>query len=133
VPVANQFTWTYKELIALMIKAAGIHEGRWTVLHNYGFVPGNFGPSNDQMSPGVIVALTAIGIQREVPGAVPPSSLVVDAAEVNPADAPTTTAGGQVSLPSEPVSAAQPTPPTGSRSAPRARRRLLKLNPRLTP
>jgi hypothetical protein len=55
--------------------------------------PGNFGPSDDQMSPGAVVAITGIGIQKVPPGTPAPSSLVVDAAEVNPAqktETPTT-------------------------------------------
>jgi hypothetical protein len=84
-PAANQFTWNHKELITLMVKAAEIHEGRWGLLLNYGMTPGNFGISDAQLNPGLIVAVLGIGIQREPPGITIPSSMVVDAAEVNPA------------------------------------------------
>jgi hypothetical protein len=82
-PEVSELTWTHKELIALMIKAANIHEGRWMIELKLSFAPVNSGPSEDQISPGIIVGVTNVGIRRELPGA--PSALVVDAAEVNPA------------------------------------------------
>jgi antitoxin HicB len=87
-PEANQFTWTHKELATLLIKAAGIHEGRWFLMMDFGMSAGNFGPSDDQVSPGAITAVTRVGIQREPLEQKAPSSLVVDAAEVNPASKP---------------------------------------------
>jgi hypothetical protein len=83
-PEATQFTWSFKELITLMLKEAGIHEGIWTILLNYGMSPGNFGPSPEHMSPGVIVGITSMGIHRLPADARLPPSLYVDAAEVNP-------------------------------------------------
>jgi hypothetical protein len=87
---ANQFTWTHKELVTLLVKAAGIHEGRWWLMLNFGMGPGNFGPSDDQVAPGMVIAIGNIGIQRELPGQKAPSALVVDAAEVNPPKAAAT-------------------------------------------
>lgn len=84
-PEANQFTWTHKELVTLLVKAADIHEGRWWLMMNFGMGAGNFGPSEEQVGPGAFVAVTAVGIQRETSEAKAPSGLVVDAAEVNPA------------------------------------------------
>jgi hypothetical protein len=83
-PEANQFTWTHKELATLLVKEAGIHEGRWFLMMGFAMSVANFGPSDDRMSPGGIVAVTNIGIQREPPEQKAPASLVVDAAEVNP-------------------------------------------------
>jgi hypothetical protein len=84
-PEVNQFTWTHKELATCLIKAAGIHEGRWFLMMNFAMVAGNFGPSEDQLNPGTILAVTGIGIQRELPEQKGPASMTVDAAEVNPA------------------------------------------------
>ena len=112
-PAANQFTWNYKELITLMVKAAGIHEGRWGLLLNYGMTPGNFGPSDDQLNPGLIVAVLGIGIQREPLGITIPSSMVVDAAEVNPvrpSEAPETPSSR-----SHPITGGPSSPPEPSR------------------
>lgn len=84
-PEPNQFTWTHKELVTLLVKHAGIHEGRWWLLMNIGMGGGNFGPSEDQVGPGAFMAVKNVGIQREMPDTKAPSGLVVDAAEVNPA------------------------------------------------
>jgi hypothetical protein len=81
-PEVNELTWTHRELVELMIKAANIHEGKWMIELKLGFAPANSGPSPEQINPGVIVAVTGIGIRREIPGA--PPVLVVDAAQVNP-------------------------------------------------
>jgi hypothetical protein len=83
-PEVNQFTWSHKELATLLLKEAGIHEGRWFLMMNFSFAGGNFGPSDDQMSPGVVVTTTSIGIQRVLPDQKTPAALTIDAAEVNP-------------------------------------------------
>ena len=82
---ATQYIWKHQELVTLMVKEKGIHEGRWMLLVGYGMVPGNFGPNDAELSPGMVVAITGIGIQRETPGQAAPEALVVDAALVNPA------------------------------------------------
>jgi hypothetical protein len=82
-PEANQYLFSHKELLELMIKKAGVHEGKWIVMANFGFSPGNFGPAPDQMTPGTVVAILQMGIQRA--GAETPTEMVVDAAQVNPA------------------------------------------------
>jgi hypothetical protein len=82
-PEANQYTLSHKELVELIIKQCGIHEGRWVLMANLGFAAGNFGPSNDQMSPGAVVSITQLGISRADQNA--PREMTVDAAVVNPA------------------------------------------------
>jgi hypothetical protein len=68
-----------------LIKQAGVHEGRWTLLVNFAFSAGNFGPTNDQMSPGAIVVVNHIGIQKAQ--ADTPVEMSLDAAVVNPPSA----------------------------------------------
>ena len=81
----TQYSLTHKELIELIIKSSDVHEGRWMLSIGFGFAPGNFGPTSDQMSPGVVVAINQISIVREQPeGGSAPAGLVVDAAVVNP-------------------------------------------------
>lgn len=80
----TQFALTHKELVELIIKSANIHEGRWMLSVTFGFAPGNFGPSQEQLSPGTVVAINQIGIQRELQDMPIPPGLVVDAAVVNP-------------------------------------------------
>jgi hypothetical protein len=82
----TQFMLTHKELITLLIRDAGIHEGRWILTLTFGFGPGNFGPTPETTSPGVVVAVNQIGIQRQPSDGPPlPDGMGVDAAEVNPA------------------------------------------------
>jgi hypothetical protein len=78
----TQFMLSHKRIVELIIKDAGLHEGHWMLAVNFGLGPGNFGPTEETMSPGAVLAITQIGIQR-VPTAAP-AALVVDAAEVNP-------------------------------------------------
>jgi hypothetical protein len=82
-PEANQYLFTHKELLELLIKQAGLHEGKWMLTANFGFSAANFGPSPDQISPGAVVAILSMGIQRAAPDT-PPQG-VLDAAQINPA------------------------------------------------
>src|SRR6266851_3077571 len=121
-PEATQYTFNHKELITLMVKAMGIHEGRWMLMVSYGMGPGNFGPSADQLAPGMIVAVTGLGIQREESGApASPEALVIDAAEVNPATS--STEPEQPSSQALPASPGPSSPPEPSRPARRVQRR----------
>jgi hypothetical protein len=80
----SQFVISHKELVELIIRKADVHEGRWFLLMGFGLNPGNFGPNEEQVYPGMMVTVNQIGIQREPPEGGYPSGLVVDAAEVNP-------------------------------------------------
>jgi NAD(P)H-dependent flavin oxidoreductase YrpB (nitropropane dioxygenase family) len=84
-PEVNQYTVTPKELLELIVKSAGVREGRWHLIANFGFAPGNFGPVPAQMVPGVAVVIQSLGIQREVPEARIPPELVIDAAKIGAA------------------------------------------------
>ena len=82
-PDINNYTVSPKELVELIIKSANIREGRWFLMANLGFVPGNFG-SGGQMSPGATVVFQSMGIQRVTPELVVPPEMmdvVVDAAK----------------------------------------------------
>jgi hypothetical protein len=82
VPEANQFLFKNKELLEILVKQAGVHEGRWALMAVFNFGAANVGPSPDQLTPGAIVGLAQLGIQRAV--AETPVEITVDAAEVNP-------------------------------------------------
>lgn len=84
-PDVNQYVFSYKELLEMMVKKAGLHEGKWSMLVNLGFAAINGGPSPDQIVPTGLVAIQAIGIQKSAPDAIP--ALTIDAAEVNPGPA----------------------------------------------
>lgn len=81
-PDVNQFSFTHRELLTLLIKAADLHEGKWMMLITFGFTAGNFGPDEKSVMPGAIIAVQHVGLQRATPDS--PTSIVVDAAEVNP-------------------------------------------------
>jgi hypothetical protein len=81
-PEINQYTFSNKELLELLVKQAGVHEGRWVLMVNFGFSAGNFGPSPDNMSPGAVVAITQMGIQRAQSDT--PQEMSVDASTANP-------------------------------------------------
>jgi hypothetical protein len=81
-PEANQYIFSTKEIIELCIKKADLHEGRWTILVGFGISAGQFGPTPNQMAPGVAVVANQIGVQRAAPDT--PEVLVVDAAVLNP-------------------------------------------------
>ena len=83
-PEANQYSVTNKELVELIIRKAEIRDGRWMLSVNLGFSPGNFGPTPDQVSPGVIVGITSIGITRVTPEMNASETLTVDAAALYP-------------------------------------------------
>lgn len=81
-PEINQYTFSHRELLELLIKKADVHEGKWAIMMSFGFSAGNFGPAPDQMSPGAIVVVTNVGIQRATSDA--PEEIVLDAAVINP-------------------------------------------------
>jgi hypothetical protein len=81
-PEANQYIFNTKEIIEIFVKKAGVHEGKWTMLVGFGISAGNFGPSIDQVSPGVAVVANQFGIQRAAPDT--PEAMLVDAAIANP-------------------------------------------------
>jgi hypothetical protein len=81
-PEVNQIFFNHKELLETLLKKADIHEGKWMLAANFGFSAGNFGPAPDQLSPGVVVAIIALGIQRA--GADVPEAATLDAAVINP-------------------------------------------------
>jgi hypothetical protein len=82
-PEANQIMFTHRERLELLVRQAGVHEGKWAIMANFGFSPGNFGPAPDQMAPGTVVVVLQMGIQRATAGT--PEPMTVDAAVINPA------------------------------------------------
>ena len=80
-PEVNHYAFKNMELLETLIKQAGVHEGRWLLNVQFGFAPGNFGPSSDQLVPGVAVVIQNIGIARAPAEA--PVEMTLDAAVVN--------------------------------------------------
>jgi len=82
-PEPTQYMFKHRELVEVMIKHAGIHEGKWVLSVNFGLAAINSGPNEDEVVPTAMVPVQGIGILRAPDGA--PRGLVVDAAESNPA------------------------------------------------
>jgi len=86
-PEIETYKFSHKELIELMIKSAGVHEGDWMLQVNFGFTAGNFGPDNENMMPGGAALINHVGITKATRES--PKGLVVNAAKVNPAPSET--------------------------------------------
>ncbi len=81
-PEINQYLLNNKELLELIIKHSGFHEGKWMLLASYGIAPGNYGPTPDETGPGIAFAFTKVGIQRA--GTDTPEKMMLDASNINP-------------------------------------------------
>jgi hypothetical protein len=77
---ATQITFKYSELVELMIKKQGIHEGIWGLFVNFGLAASNIGPTETNISPAAIVGVIGIGLQKFEKE----SNIAVDAEKVNP-------------------------------------------------
>jgi hypothetical protein len=79
----KSYLFDYKEVAEALIKKEDIHEGLWGIYMEFGLGAANIpaDPSGQMFLPAAIVPVVKIGIQRFDQ----PSSLTVDAAEVNPA------------------------------------------------
>jgi hypothetical protein len=82
-PEASQYIFKYGEVVELLIKKAGLHEGKWQLIMNFGLTGANVGPGPNDVVPAAILGVTNIGLQRATPES--PPALTVDAAVVNPA------------------------------------------------
>ena len=81
-PEINQYQFKYQEVVEALIKQAGLHEGRWQLVMNFGLAAANMGPNNSDLVPGAAVAVAGIGLLRANPGS--PPALTADASVVNP-------------------------------------------------
>lgn len=82
-PETTQYMFAHKELVEMMVKQAGLHEGKWVLSVTFGFGAINGGPTAEQTMPTGVVGVQSIGIQKAQ--AESPAVLTVDAAVVNPA------------------------------------------------
>jgi hypothetical protein len=89
----QQFAFSHEELIELLIKRAGVHEGHWALMLGLNVAAGNFGalPSTPPATPspagpGLLVTVQSVVIQRvDEVSAAAPGAIFVDASQVNPA------------------------------------------------
>lgn len=78
----TRIIYSNKELVVMMLKDQGIHEGNWILAANLSFTAMNIGqlPDGSDASPAGVVAVTGVLIER-VPEPLPFS---VNADEANP-------------------------------------------------
>ncbi len=81
-PEIDQYTFRHREVAEALIKKAGLHEGKWQLVMQFGLAGLNIGPSPGDAVPGAAVGVVSIGLQRAKPDS--PESLVADAAAINP-------------------------------------------------
>ena len=81
-PEATQYAFKNRELLEMLIKQADIHDGRWVLSATFGFSVGNFGPTAQEMCPGGVVVLQAVGLIKAEEST--PPEMMMDAATVNP-------------------------------------------------
>jgi len=74
-------SYTVKELIELLIRDQGLHEGYFDISVNFGIMMGGFLNPHGHTCPSAVVAIEGIGL-RQVPEL---AGAALDAAVVNPA------------------------------------------------
>jgi len=77
---ATQITFKHAEIVELMLKKQGIHEGIWGIFIKFGMGASNVGPTEAELMPAAIIPVLEIGLQKFEKE----SNLAVDAARVNP-------------------------------------------------
>jgi hypothetical protein len=79
-PEATQITYSHRELVEILVKQQGLHEGIWGLYVRFGLGAANVGDSPTQIQPAAIVPVLEIGLQKfDKEG-----SISVDAAKINP-------------------------------------------------
>ena len=76
----TRFTFSHKELVEVLIKHQGLHEGLWMLYVEFGLGAVNAGPTDDEILPTAVVPIQKIGLQKGEKE----NNLTVDAAKVNP-------------------------------------------------
>ena len=77
---ATQISFKHIEIVELMLKKQGIHEGIWGLFIRFGMGASNVGPSEAELMPAAIIPVLEIGLQKFEKV----TNLSVDAAQVNP-------------------------------------------------
>lgn len=79
-PEATQIVFKHRELVELLIKSQGIHEGIWGLFVRFGLGASNVGASEAELQPAAIIPVLEIGLQKFEKE----SNISADAAKVNP-------------------------------------------------
>jgi hypothetical protein len=79
-PEPEHVTFTHRDIAELLVRKAGINEGFWGLLLQFGIAGANLQDPQGQVMPAAIVPVLKIGIQKFDQ----PSSLTVDASKLGP-------------------------------------------------
>jgi hypothetical protein len=79
-PETSQIVFSHKEVVELMLKQQGIHEGIWGLFVKFSLGASNVGPTQSEVLPAAIVAITEVGLQKFEQE----TNISVDATKVNP-------------------------------------------------
>lgn len=74
------YLFTHKELVEILIKNQGLHEGIWQLYVNFGLKATNLGISEEDALPTAIIPILQIGLQKSNKE----GNLSADASKVNP-------------------------------------------------
>lgn len=77
----TQYMFTHKEVVEILVKQQGLHEGLWSLSVEFGINAVITGPNDDQLYPTAMVPVIRFGIQKSEKM----NNISVDAALVNPA------------------------------------------------
>ncbi len=84
-PEISQISFKHTEIVELMLRKQGIHEGIWGLFVKFGFGASNVGPTESELNPAAIIPVLEIGLQKFEKE----TNISVDAAKVNPKPAET--------------------------------------------
>ena len=79
-PEATQIVFKHRELVEILIKSQGIHDGIWGLFLRFGLGASNVGASEAELQPAAIIPVLEIGLQKFEKE----TNISVDAAKVNP-------------------------------------------------
>jgi hypothetical protein len=79
-PEATQIAYKHRELVEMMIKDRGLHEGIWGLFVRFGLGASNVGPNETDVQPAAIIPVIEIGLQKFEKE----NNISLDAAKVNP-------------------------------------------------
>lgn len=80
-PDISQYNFSLREVGILLLKSAGITEGKWALGVNFGINVGNMGASPERSAPSVMTQVQGLNLLR-VPDDTPLGDSVFDASKV---------------------------------------------------
>src|SRR5205807_9861499 len=83
---ATQISYKHKDIVELLIKDSGIHEGILGLFVRFGLGASNVGTNDIELQPAAIIPVLEIGLQKFDKE----TNISVDAAKVNPEPQPQT-------------------------------------------